>query len=186
MSDLITKYQQKIVPQLQKELGLKNPLAVPRVEKVVVNLGLGEAVADKNLIAKSAEILSAITGQKPKVNPARLSISSFKLRKGMPIGLKVTLRGKRMYHFLEKLFRIVLPRLRDFQGVPPKGFDGRGNYNLGLPEQIIFPEVEYEKIDKVRGLEVSFITSADSDKAAKLLLGALGLPFAKSKKNHGQ
>jgi len=185
MSDLKKTYQQKIVPRLLKELNLKNPWAVPRIEKVVINVGLGEAVADKGVIEKVAEVLKAITGQKPKITKARLSVSGFKLREGSPIGLAVTLRQDRMFHFLEKLFKIVFPRLRDFQGLSPKSFDGRGNYTLGLPEQTIFPEVDYDKIDKIRGLEITIVTSAESDEKAKLLLEKLGMPFEKELK-YGQ
>jgi large subunit ribosomal protein L5 len=181
MSNLSKIYQKEIVAKLLKELGLKNQLAAPRVEKVVVNIGLGEAVADKKVIKTATEVLAAITGQKPKVTKARVSVSSFKLRKGEPIGLMVTLRKERMYDFLEKLFKIVLPRLRDFQGVSPTGFDGRGNYTLGLSEQIIFSEVDYDKIDKIRGLEITIVTSTDSDQEAKLLLKLLGMPFAQGR-----
>jgi large subunit ribosomal protein L5 len=182
MSDLKKTYQQKIVPRLLKELNLKNPWAVPKIEKVVINVGLGEAVTDKGVIEKVAEVLKAITGQKPKTTKARLSVSGFKLRKGSPIGLAVTLRQDRMFHFLEKLFKIVLPRLRDFQGLSPKSFDGKGNYTLGLPEQTIFPEVDYDKIDKIRGLEITIVTSAESDEKAKLLLEKLGMPFERNER----
>ena len=179
MTDLQIKYQQKIVPELIKAWQLSSPLAVPKVEKVVVNMGLGEAVEDKGIIEKAAETLSVITGQQPKVTQSRLSISGFKLRAGQPIGLMVTLRGQRMYDFLTKLFTIVLPRLRDFQGVSPDGFDGRGNYSLGLTEQIVFPEVDYEKLDKVRGLQITIVTNTDDDERAKELLARLGMPFTK-------
>lgn len=154
-----------------------------KVIKVVVSIGMGEAIADKKAIEAASQDLIAITGQKPKVTQAKLSVSSFKLRKGDPIGLMVTLRGKRMQDFLKKLVGIVLPRLRDFQGVPTSSFDGHGNYNLGLAEQIVFPEIDYAKIDKVRGLQVTIVTDSDSDKKAKKLLEEMGMPFAKESKN---
>jgi large subunit ribosomal protein L5 len=181
MSELAKKYQEEVVPELMDKLGFDNPWAVPRLVKVVVNIGLGEAIDDSKIIKNVSSALVSITGQQPKVTRARQAISGFKLRKGAPIGLMVTLRGKRMHFFLERLFRIVLPRLRDFQGVPLKSFDGRGNYTLGLPEQTVFPEVDYEKIDKVRGLEVTIVTTANSDKQAKALLSSLGMPFEKVK-----
>ena len=150
-----------------------------RVEKVVVNIGLGEGAHDKNAIEATSRDLMAITGQKPAIRRARVSISGFKIRKGDPIGLKVTLRGKRMRDFLTKLFTIVLPRLRDFQGVSLKSFDGRGNYSLGIPEQIVFPEIDYSKIDKIRGLEITIVTNTRSDEKAKELLELMGMPFEK-------
>lgn len=154
-----------------------------KVIKVVVSIGMGEAIADKKAIEAASQDLIAITGQKPKVTQAKLSVSSFKLRKGDPIGLMVTLRGKRMQDFLKKLVGIVLPRLRDFQGVPTSSFDGHGNYNLGLAEQIVFPEIDYAKIDKVRGLQVTIVTDSDSDKKAKKLLEEMGMPFTKESKD---
>lgn len=180
-SNLTKIYQEKIVPELAKKLGQNNPLAVPKVEKVIVNVGLGEAVENKEVIKKVAAVLEMITGQKPKVTKARFSVASFKLREGQPIGLVVTLRKERMFHFLEKLFKIVFPRLRDFQGLLPKSFDGHGNYSLGFREQIVFPEVDFEKIDKIRGLEITIVTNAGSDKKARLLLEALGMVFEKLK-----
>lgn len=179
MSQLREKYQQEVMPQLQKELKLANVLATPKVVKVVLNLGLGEAVQDKGIVEKASESLAQIAGQKPQVAQARVSISGFKLRAGMPIGLKVTLRGQRMYNFLEKLFKVVLPRLRDFRGVSRKSFDGQGNYNLGLAEQTVFPEVDFEKLDKVRGLQITIVTNADDQVAAERLLELLGMPFEK-------
>ena len=152
-----------------------------RVEKVVINIGLGEGAHDKNVIEAASRDLTAITGQKPVVRRARIAISGFKIRKGDPIGLKVTLRGKRMKDFLTKLFTIVLPRLRDFQGVSLKSFDGRGNYSLGIPEQIVFPEIDYSKIDKIRGLEITIVTNTRSDEKAKELLESMGMPFEKVK-----
>lgn len=179
MNNLEEKYRQEIRPKLAKEFTLTNVLAVPAVLKVVLNMGLGQASQDKNLIEKAAEDLKTITGQKPRVNKARLAIAGFKIRKNDPIGLMVTLRGKRMYAFLEKLFKIVLPRLRDFKGVSASGFDGRGNYNLGLSEQIVFPEIDYAKIDKIRGLQVTIVTNVRDDQRAKRLLEELGVPFEK-------
>lgn len=181
MTSLRKKYQEEIAPQLMKELGKKNLLAVPKVEKVIISMGLGEAVQDKSVIGKASQTLMEITGQKPKIARARLSISGFKLREGYPIGLKVTLRGDRMYSFLEKLLRIVLPRVRDFRGVSLKGFDRQGNYNLGLPEQTVFPEVDFDRIDKVRGLQITIVTSTDEREGAERLLELLGMPFEKVK-----
>jgi large subunit ribosomal protein L5 len=174
-------YQKKVVPKLLQKLGLKSRLAVPRLVKIVVNFGLGEAVEDKKVIEKAKPIVASLTGQKPKETRAKAAISGFKLRQGVTIGLMVTLRGEKMFDFLEKLTKIVLPRLRDFQGVSRRSFDGHGNYTLGLQEQIVFPEVDYEKIDKTRGLEITLVTSTDSDRQAQILLEELGLPFEKNK-----
>ena len=182
MANLEERYQKEIKAKLVKEFKLKSILAVPRVEKVVVNMGIGEATEDKKIIEKASADLQAITGQKPKLAKARLSIAGFKLREGNVIGLVVNLRGERMYIFLEKLFKIVLPRLRDFKGVSLKGFDGQGNYNLGIREQIVFPEVDYAKIDKVRGLQITFVTNAGDDGKAKRLLVELGMPFEKGRR----
>ena len=178
-------YQKNVLPQLMEKFNLTNPWAAPRLEKVVLNMGLGEAVDDKKIITRAFQTLAVITGQKPKVTKARQAISTFKLRKGMPIGVMATLRGKRMDHFLEKLMRIVLPRLRDFQGLSRQSFDGRGNYSLGLQEQLVFPEVEYEMIDAIRGLQITIVTTAESDDQAEMLLELLGMPFAK-KEDDGQ
>jgi len=178
-SNLKQKYQKEIVPKLSKEWGLKNRLAVPKVEKVVINLGLGEGVADKGVIDKVSPDLAVIAGQGPKIARARASIAGFKLREGDPIGLVVTLRGERMYDFLEKLFKIVFPRLRDFQGLPAKSFDGRGNYNLGISEYTVFPEIDYSKVEKVRGLEITIVTNTNDDQKAKRLLELMGMPFRK-------
>lgn len=178
-SNLKKKYQQETVPKLAKELGLKNRLAVPKVEKVIINLGIGEGASDKNVIEKASRDLVVITGQAPKVAKARASIAGFKLRADDPIGLVVTLRGERMYDFLEKLFKIVLPRLRDFQGVSVKSLDGRGNYNLGISDYTVFPEVDYSKVEKVRGLQITVVTNADDNQKAKRLLELLGMPFEK-------
>jgi large subunit ribosomal protein L5 len=179
MNNLFEKYRQGIKEDLKKELKLTNSLAVPRMIKVVVSMGLKEGVKDQGVIDKNKVHLEAITGLRPKICRAKKSIAAFSLGKGNPIGLAVTLRGKRMYDFLEKLFKVVLPRLRDFRGVPVSGFDGRGNYNLGTPEIIVFPEVDFTKIDKPRGLEINLVTNAKDDKSAQLLLESLGMPFAK-------
>ena len=176
---LLDQYNSTIKPELKKELGIANPLAVPKLVKIVVNTGLGEALADRKLLDKVAEQLAVITGQKPLATTAKVSISTFKLRAGEKIGLKVTLRGKRMYEFLEKLIRIALPRVRDFRGVSTRGFDNQGNYSLGIREQIIFPEIEYNAIDKIRGLEVTFVTTATDRMQAFALLKHFGMPFEK-------
>lgn len=178
-NNLKVKYQKEIAPQLTKDFGLNNPLAAPKLEKIVINIGLSETLDDKKVLEAASEDLAVITGQKPKITRARQSIAGFKLRKGQPIGLMVTLRGQRMYDFLEKLVKVVLPRLRDFQGVSLESFDGQGNYSLGLPEQIVFPEIDYAKVDKVRGLEITIVTNAQIDEKAKRLLELLGLPFEK-------
>lgn len=179
MDNLEQKYRQEILPKLKAELGIKNPMAVPRLVKIVVNCGLGEALKDRKALEKMAQQLAVITGQKPAVMRAKRAISTFKLRAGDEIGLKVTLRGKRMYNFFTKLVMIALPRLRDFRGVPKRGLDGKGNYTLGISEQTIFPDLEYGLVDKVRGFEITFVTSATDDKAAQKLLTLLGMPFTK-------
>jgi len=176
---LAQKYHDQVVPSLQQELGLTNPLAVPRIRKVVVNIGLKEAVSDKGVLEKTSAWLGVITGQKPKVTRAKTSIANFKVRAGDAVGLTVTLRGRRMYDFLTRLFTIVLPRVRDFQGVSNTAFDHQGNYTLGLSEQIVFPEIDYSQIDKVRGLEITLVTQAGDAKIARRLLELLGLPFQK-------
>jgi large subunit ribosomal protein L5 len=185
MSNLKRKYQQQIAPKLAKEFGLKNSLAVPQIKKVVVNVGLGEGAQDENLVNLISQDLAAITGQRPKVRRARKAIAGFKLQAGDPIGLAVTLRGERMYAFLEKLFKIVLPRLRDFQGVSLKSFDGRGNYSLGISEFIVFPEFEYGKTTKTKGLEITITTNAGNDQKAKRLLEEMGMPFARQSAGSG-
>lgn len=177
--NFIDEIKQQVNPKLKKQLKLSNDLSVPKIEKIVVAMGLGEAVGDKSVVDKAANDLAEITGQKPLITKARKSVASFKLRQGMPIGVKVTLRKKRQYHFLEKLIKIVLPRIRDFQGVSRQKFDGRGNYTLGFKEQIVFPEIDYAKIDRVRGLEVTIVTSATDDQTAQLLLSEIGIPFTK-------
>ena len=163
--------------KLARELGIKNPMSLPRIVKIVVNVGAGEAVTNKNVLEKITEQLSLITGQKPVVTKARKSISAFKIRKGMPLGAKVTLRSSRMYHFLEKVIRIVIPRIRDFKGISETSVDGHGNLNLGFTEQTLFPEIEFDKIDKIRGLEVTVVTGARSREKGKKLFEVLGIPF---------
>ncbi len=179
MSRLKEKYSKEVVPALMKAYGYKNSMRVPRLEKVVLNIGLGEAIQNAKALEAAEKDLATIAGQHPVTTRSRKSIANFRLREGMPIGLKVTLRGERMYYFLDKLISAVLPRVREFQGVSPNAFDGRGNYTLGIKEQTIFPEIEYDKIDKVRGLEVSVITTAGTDEAGRRLLELLGMPFAK-------
>jgi large subunit ribosomal protein L5 len=171
------KYQKEVIPALRKEFGYKNVMAVPKVEKVVVNMGLGEATSNAKIVDTGADELARITGQKPVVRRAKKSIASFKVRKGMPIATMVTLRGERMWEFLDRLMNIALPRVRDFKGVSPKGFDGRGNYTLGLRDQLLFPEIDYMKVDKARGMNVSVVTSAKTDEEARKLLQFIGMPF---------
>ena len=178
MARLRERYKEDIVPNLQRELGYKNVYQVPKLEKIVVNVGLGEAIANGRALEAAVNDLSIITGQKPVVTRAKKSIASFKLRAGMPIGAMVTLRGERMYEFLDRLVSVALPRIRDFRGVSPNSFDGRGNYTLGLREQLMFPEIDYDRIDKIRGLEVSIVTSARTDDEGRRLLALLGMPFA--------
>jgi large subunit ribosomal protein L5 len=177
MTRLKEKYQKEVVPALQKEFGYKNVMAVPRIEKVVVNMGLGEATANAKLIDTGADELARITGQKPVTRRAKKSIAAFKVRKGMPIASMVTLRGERMWEFLDRLMSIALPRVRDFKGVSPKGFDGRGNYTLGLRDQLLFPEIDYMKVDKARGMNVSVVTTAKTDEEGRKLLQFIGMPF---------
>lgn len=177
-SNLQRKYEEEIVPSLTKRFNYTSPMAVPRLSKIVVNMGMGEAVNDSKVLDRAVEELTVITGQKPAITRAKKSIAGFKLRAGMPIGCMVTLRKRRMYEFLERLITIALPRVRDFKGIPPNSFDGRGNYALGLREQIIFPEINYDKIDKVRGLSVSVVTTARTDEEGYQLLKELGMPFS--------
>ncbi|MCL6516880.1 50S ribosomal protein L5 [Alicyclobacillus sp.] len=177
MSRLAERYRNQVVPELMKKFNYKSVMQVPRIEKVVVNMGLGEAVQNPKAIDAAVADLTAITGQKPVVTRAKKSIAQFRVRQGMPIGVKVTLRGERMFHFLDKLMNIALPRVRDFRGVSPKAFDGRGNYTLGLREQLIFPEIDYDKVDKVRGMEVVVVTTANTDEEARELLTLMGMPF---------
>jgi large subunit ribosomal protein L5 len=177
MSRLKDKYQKEVVPALKKEFGYANTMAIPKIRKVVVNMGLGEATSNAKIVDTAADELSKITGQKATVRRAKKSIAAFKVREGMPVGAMVTLRGERMYEFLDRLMSIALPRVRDFKGISPKGFDGRGNYTLGLRDQIIFPEIDYMKVDKARGMNVSVVTSAKTDEEARKLLQLIGLPF---------
>ncbi len=173
------RYKKEVVPALMKSLGLNNPMEVPRVSKVVVNIGVGEALDNAKALDAAVSDLMLITGQKPIITKARRSIAAFKLREGRQIGVKVTLRGERMWSFLDRLMNVALPRVRDFRGVSPDAFDGRGNYTLGLREQLVFPEIDYDKIDKLRGLEVSIVTTARDDEAGRQLLQLLGMPFRK-------
>ena len=177
MSRLRDKYQKDVVPALRKEFGYANIMAVPRIQKVVINMGLGEATANAKLVDTGADELARITGQKPVTRRAKKSIAAFKVRKGQPIATMVTLRGERMWEFLDRLMSIALPRVRDFKGVSPRGFDGRGNYTLGLRDQLLFPEIDYMKVDKGRGMNVSVVTSAKSDQEARKLLQFIGMPF---------
>ena len=177
MSRLKEKYQKEVVPALTKEFGYKNVMAVPKIEKVVVNMGLGEATSNVKLVDTGADELARITGQKPVTRRAKKSIAQFKVRKGQPIATMVTLRGERMWEFLDRLLSIALPRVRDFKGVSPKGFDGRGNYTLGLKDQLLFLEIDYMKVDKARGMNVSVVTTARTDEEARKLLQFIGMPF---------
>ncbi len=179
MSLLLEIYKNECVPKLMERFGYKNPFEVPKIEKIVLNMGLGEAIQNPKILDSAVEELALIAGQKPVITRAKKSIAAFKLRAGMPIGCRVTLRGKRMYDFLLKLVRIALPRVRDFRGVSPRGFDGRGNYTLGIREHVIFPEIDYDKIDKIKGMNVTVVTTAKTDEEAKFLLDCLGMPFRK-------
>jgi large subunit ribosomal protein L5 len=172
------KYTTEVIPALNKQFGYTNPMQVPRLEKIVVNIGLGEALQNAKAVDAAVGDIQLITGQKPIVTRAKRSIAQFRVRTGNPIGVKVTLRGERMWDFLERLTRLSLPRIRDFRGVPGKSFDGRGNYSLGLREQLAFPEIDYDKVDRLRGLEVSIVTTAKTDEESKRLLELLGMPFA--------
>jgi len=171
------RYQKEIAPAIAKEFAIKNPMAIPRLDKVVINMGMGEAIANAKILDTAADELRSITGQKPVVTKAKKSIASFKLRQGMPIGTMVTLRGDLMYEFLDRLVSVALPRVRDFRGVSPKAFDGRGNYTIGVREQLIFPEIDFNKVDKLRGMNISIVTTAETDELARALLKALGMPF---------
>lgn len=179
MARLKEFYQKEVVPGLIKDFGYKNVHEIPKITKIIINMGLGEAVQDVKIIDKAANELTLISGQKPVVTKARKSIASFKLREGMPIGCTVTMRGARMYEFLDRLINAVLPRVRDFRGISPKGFDGRGNYTLGLNDQSVFPEIEYDAIDKLRGMNITVVTTAGSDDEGRSLLSAFGMPFRK-------
>ncbi len=171
------RYQKEVGLAIAKEFGIKNPMAIPRLEKIVINMGMGEAIANAKILDTAADELKSITGQKPVITKAKKSIASFKLRQGMPIGVMVTLRGDRMYEFMDRLVSVALPRVRDFRGVSPNAFDGRGNYTIGVREQLIFPEIDFNKVDKQRGMNISIVTTARNDELARALLKALGMPF---------
>ena len=177
MSRLRDRYSKEVAPALAKEFGYKNVMAIPRIAKVVVNMGLGEATGNAKIVDTGADEVMRITGQKPVVTRSKKSIAQFKVRKGMPIGTMVTLRGDRMWEFLDRLIAIALPRVRDFRGVSPRGFDGRGNYTLGLKDQLLFPEIDYMKVDKARGMNISVVTTAKTDEESRKLLQLLGMPF---------
>jgi large subunit ribosomal protein L5 len=177
MSRLKERYSKEVAPALTKEFGYKNVMAIPKIEKIVVNMGLGEATGNAKIVDTGVDEIARVTGQKPVVTRAKKSIAQFKVRQGMPIGAMVTLRGDRMWEFLDRLISIALPRVRDFRGVSPKGFDGRGNYTLGLKDQLLFPEIDYMKVDKARGMNISVVTTAKSDEESRKLLQLLGMPF---------
>jgi large subunit ribosomal protein L5 len=180
MSRLLERYKKEIAPALQKEFSYSNRMAIPRLRKVVINIGMGEATQNVKLLDAATQDLVLISGQKPVVHRARKSIAAFKLRKGQPIGVSVTLRGTRMYEFMDRLLNIALPRVRDFRGLPTKAFDGRGNYTLGIRDQLIFPEIDYAKVDKIRGMNITIVTDAKNDEEARSLLRHLGVPFRTS------
>ena len=179
MARLKEYYQKEVAPALMKKFGYKSVMQIPKLDKIVINVGCGEARDNQKVLDAIVSDLSKITGQKPVLCKAKKSVANFKLREGMNIGVKVTLRSDRMYEFLDRLFSVALPRVRDFRGINPNAFDGRGNYNLGLKEQLIFPEIDYDKIDKVRGMDITFVTSAKTDEEARELLSLMGAPFAK-------
>lgn len=179
MARLKDFYKQDVAPQLMKKFSYKNVMQIPKLDKIVINVGAGEARDNSKVIDAIVTDIAAITGQRPAVCKAKKSVANFKLREGMNIGVKVTLRGDKMYEFLDRLFNVALPRVRDFRGINPNSFDGRGNYNMGLKEQLIFPEIDYDKIDKVRGMDICFVTTANTDEEAKELLTLMGAPFAK-------
>ena len=179
MARLQQLYRDKIVPELQKSLGLENTMQVPKITRITVNMGVGEAVADKKAMEGAVSDLTALTGQKPLVTKSRKSIASFKLRQGVPVGAKVTLRGARMYEFLDRLINVAMPRIRDFRGVSARSFDGRGNYSFGVKEQIIFPEIAYDKIDAIRGMDIVITTTARDDREGRALLESFNFPFRK-------
>ena len=177
MSRLKERYEKDVIPALKKEFGYDNVMAIPKVEKIVVNMGLGEATQNAKIVDVGVDELGKVTGQKPVVTRAKKSIAQFKVRQGMPIGTMVTLRGERMWEFLDRLIAVALPRVRDFRGVSPRGFDGRGNYTLGLKDQLLFPEIDYMKVDKARGMNISVVTTAKTDEESRKLLQLLGMPF---------
>jgi large subunit ribosomal protein L5 len=172
-------YSAEVIPALTKKFGFKSPMRVPKIEKIIISQGLGEAVADKKIVDSAIEDIAAITGQRPVATYSKKDVSNFKLRKGMPIGTKVTLRGVEMYEFLDRLISVALPRTRDFKGVPAKGFDGRGNFNMGVKEHIIFPEIDIDKVNKILGMDITIVTSAPNDEEGKALLDGFGFPFTK-------
>jgi large subunit ribosomal protein L5 len=172
-------YNAEVIPALTKKFGFKSPMRVPKIEKIIISQGLGEAVADKKIVDSAIEDIAAITGQRPVATFSKKDVSNFKLRKGMPIGTKVTLRGIQMYEFLDRLISVALPRTRDFKGVPAKGFDGRGNFNMGVKEHIIFPEIDIDKVNKILGMDITIVTSAPNDEEGKALLDGFGFPFTK-------
>jgi len=177
MARLKELYETEMIPQLVKEFSYKNVMEVPKIEKIVINMGLGDAIQNVKILDSAAAEMTSIAGQKPVITKARKSIASFKLREGMPIGCMVTLRKSRMYEFLDRLVNVALPRVRDFKGVSPKGFDGRGNYSLGIKEQLIFPEIDYDKVDKIKGMNITVVTTAKTDEEGRALLKLLGMPF---------
>lgn len=177
MSRMLEKYQSEIAPKLQEQFRYKSPMQIPKMTKIILNMGLGEAIQNIKILDSATQELSQIAGQKPVVTRARQSIAAFKLRKGMPIGCMVTLRGDRMYEFFDKLVNVALPRVRDFRGISPKALDGRGNYTLGIKEHIIFPEIDYDKIDKIKGMNITIVTTAQTDEEARTLLDLMGMPF---------
>ena len=179
MARLQQYYREQVVPRLREQLNIQNPMQVPRITKITVNMGVGEAVAEKKVMDAAVADLTKITGQKPLITKSRKAIASFKLRAGLPIGAKVTLRGTRMYEFLDRLISIAMPRIRDFRGVSPRAFDGQGNYSLGVKEQIIFPEIQYDQIDQVRGMDITITTTARDDRHGRALLEAFNFPFRK-------
>ena len=178
MARLKEKYQNEVAPAMMKKFGYKNVMEIPKVEKVIVNMGVGEAVGNPKALDSAVNDLMMIVGQRPVITRAKKSIAAFKIRQGMAIGTKVTLRGERMFQFLDKLFNVALPRVRDFRGVSPKSFDGRGNYTLGIKEQLIFPEIDYDKVDKIRGMDIIVVTTAKTDEEARELLKLMGMPFS--------
>ncbi|QSQ08979.1 50S ribosomal protein L5 [Koleobacter methoxysyntrophicus] len=179
MARLRDKYEKEVVPAMMEKFNYKNPMEIPRLEKIVINMGVGEAKENPKALDAAVNDLSLIAGQKPVITKAKKSVAAFKIRAGMPIGAKVTLRGNRMYEFLDKLINIALPRVRDFRGVSPKSFDGRGNFAIGVREQLIFPEIDYDKIDKIRGMDIIITTTAKTDEEARQLLSLMGMPFRK-------
>jgi large subunit ribosomal protein L5 len=179
MARLKQHYEQNLLPALMQRLGLSNPMEAPRITKITVNMGVGEAVADKKIVDNAVKDMEAITGQKAVITKARKSVAAFKLRDGMPVGCKVTLRRERMYEFLDRLINVAIPRVRDFRGLSPKSFDGQGNYSLGVKEQIIFPEIDYDKVDAIRGMDITITTTAKDDEGGRALLDAFEFPFRK-------